>query len=59
MSRRMSVRQRAAYTSRPPVVVPRPESLAAQAAYTEALLPGSGLGPNCFLALGVVKSGPF
>jgi len=36
----------------PPPVVPHPESLAAQAAYTEALLPGSGSGPNCFQALG-------
>jgi hypothetical protein len=36
----------------PAPVVPHPESLAAQAAYTEALVPGSGLGPNCFPALG-------
>jgi hypothetical protein len=36
----------------PPPVVPHPESLAAQAAYTEALLPRSGSGPNCFQALG-------
>ena len=34
----------------PPPVVPHPESHAAQAAYTEALSPGSG--PNCFQALG-------
>jgi hypothetical protein len=33
-------------------VIPHPESLAAQAAYDEALLPGSGLGPNYFQALG-------
>jgi hypothetical protein len=36
----------------PPPVVPDPESLAAQAAYTEAQLPGSGLGPTCFQASG-------
>ena len=36
----------------PPPVVPHPESIAAQAAYTEALLPGSASGPNCFQALG-------
>jgi len=39
----------------PPPVVPDPESLVAQAAYTEALesgsSPGSGLGPNCFQTL--------
>jgi hypothetical protein len=38
--------------TRTPPVAPHPESLAAQAAYTEALLPGSGSGPNCFQALG-------
>ena len=35
----------------PPPAVPHPESLAAQAAYTEALLP-SGSGTKCFPALG-------
>jgi hypothetical protein len=35
-----------------PFVVLHPESIAAQAAYTEALLPGSASGPNCFQALG-------
>jgi hypothetical protein len=34
----------------PPPVIPHPESLA-QAAYDEALLPASALGPNCFQAL--------
>ena len=33
-------------------VVPHPESLAAQATYTESLLPGSGYGQNTFQALG-------
>ena len=33
--------KRATYPDPPPVLVPHPESLAAQAAYTEALLPGS------------------
>jgi hypothetical protein len=33
--------KRAAYRD-PPPVAPHPESLAAQVAYTEALLPGSG-----------------
>ena len=28
-------------------IFPHPESLAAQAAYTEPFLPGSGLGPSC------------
>jgi len=42
--------KRAAYPD--PVMIPDPESLTAQAAYTEALLPGSGSGPNCFQALG-------
>ena len=36
----------------PPPVVPHPESLAAQAAYAEALLPGSCSGLNCFQASG-------
>ena len=35
----------------PPLVVPEPESIAAQAAYADALLSGSS-GPNCFQALG-------
>ena len=35
----------------PPLVIHHPESLAAQAAYTEALLPGSSSGPKCFQAL--------
>ena len=39
-------------TRTPPPVVPHPESLAAQAAYAEALLPGSCSGPNRFQALG-------
>ena len=34
-------------------VVPHPESLAAQATYTESLLPGSGYGQNTFQALGL------
>jgi hypothetical protein len=38
--------KRAAYPD-PPPVVPHPESLADQAACTEALLPRSGSGPNC------------
>jgi hypothetical protein len=43
--------KRAAYPG-PPPVVPLPESLTPQAAYTEALLPRSGSGPNCLEALG-------
>ena len=46
-----SVRQKGGLLG-PPPVVPYPESIAAQAAYTEALLPGSGSGPNCFQVLG-------
>ena len=35
-------------TPGPPSVIPHAKSLPAKTAYTEALLPGSGLGPNCF-----------
>jgi len=42
------------YPDSPPVV-PYPESIAAQAAYTEALLPGSA-GPKCFQVLGLSPS---
>ena len=41
--------QKAAYQGTPPAI-PHPESLAAQSYNTEALLPGSGLGPNCMQA---------
>ena len=40
----------AAYPDPPPPVVSLPESLAAQAAYCEDPLPGSGSGPECFQA---------
>jgi hypothetical protein len=46
-----SVRQKGGLPGLPPVV-PHPESIAAQAAYAEAQLPGTASGPNCFQALG-------
>ena len=46
----MGVRQKGGFPD--PFVVPHPESLAAQAAYTEDLLTRSGSGPKCFQALG-------
>jgi hypothetical protein len=48
---RSACAKRAAYPD-PPPVVSHAESIAAQAAYTEALLPSSGSGPNCSQALG-------
>ena len=38
-------------------VVPNSEFLAAQAPYTETLVPGSSLGPNYFQAFGVYGCG--
>ena len=47
-----SVRQKGDSLPGLPPVVLHLASIAAQAAYAEALLPGSASGPNCFQALG-------